>query len=218
MNEHGYLNDDHDEGWRLLQRASGGGASGPIYFAPAAAAVRELDDGDEILFHKAHAALRRSFPAQADFVFAGLEPARGPAAVLSVLQLLDRLDVLESGGRPDSQDADKEAIAELAKRGMGATERARLRELVRVAQSSPIIPAEANAKAAELESQRVDALKALYAWYAQWSEVARAVVTRRGDLVLLGMAKRRGREDGSEGPATVGSVGESAHGARAPVA
>ncbi len=84
-----------------------------------------------------------------------------------------------------------------------------------MAQSSPIIPAEAYAKAAELESQRVDALKALYAWYAQWSEVARAVVTRRGDLVLLGMAKRRGREDGAEGPATVGSVGESARRARA---
>ncbi len=34
-------------------------------------------------------------------------------------------------------------------------------------------------------------LSALYAWYAEWTEVARAVVSRRADRILLGIAKQR---------------------------
>lgn len=193
LNDHGYTEEDHTEGWRLLHQASGSSSvTAATNVAPAAAAIRELDGSDEVIFHKAHAALTRKFPEQADFVFADLAPSAGPTAVLGVVKFLDRLDVLEKGdARPETKDVDKAAIDTLTARGVGPDERARLRKLTELAQSSPIIPSLTSAKTAEAEAAHMNDLKELYAWYAQWTEVARAVVTRRADLILLGMARRK---------------------------
>ena len=43
------------------------------------------------------------------------------------------------------------------------------------------------------------ALLKLHAWYREWSETARSVITRRDYLIRLGLAKRKGRR--GEGPA-----------------
>ena len=40
--------------------------------------------------------LKRRFPEQAEFVFRGLAPATGAAAVLSVATLLERIEALAS--------------------------------------------------------------------------------------------------------------------------
>lgn len=58
LNAHGYTEADHEEGWRLLVKASSSPRAVLAYSsAPAAAAVEELDETDELLFHKAHAAI-----------------------------------------------------------------------------------------------------------------------------------------------------------------
>jgi hypothetical protein len=56
------------------------------------------------------------------------------------------------------------------------------------------------ALAASIAKERQDALVALRAWIEEWSEVARAVITRRDHLILLGLASRRksGAEDEEE--------------------
>ena len=68
---------------------------------------------------------------QGEFVLKGLAPAKGIAAVLSVSDLLDRLDALEtSPERKATRKTDRAALDTLAKRGIDAKERARLRALV----------------------------------------------------------------------------------------
>jgi hypothetical protein len=49
---------------------------------------------------------------------------------------------------------------------------------------------------------RDQALRDLRAWYKDWAETARAVITRRDHLLLMGLGKRRSRgEEEPEAPA-----------------
>ena len=189
MNQHGYRPEDHEEGWRLLLKAS----SSKIRFVGrqslAAAAIQALDAWDEVGFLKAQAALVHRFPAQAEFIFADLGPSQGPAAVLGVATFLDRLDALEKGtGREDTRDADAKALELLAIRGIGTDERARLRALIGDAQLAPKVDPQGTAA---LEAAHEVDMLALYAWYFEWSERARAIFTNRAARIQLGIAKRR---------------------------
>lgn len=78
----------------------------------------------------------------------------------------------------------------MAARGIDATERQRLRDLVTVAQGAGL-PTSAESAFVDT-TQRAASLAALQAWYADWAETAKAVVHRRDYLVMLGLAKRRG--------------------------
>jgi len=186
----GYTEEEQSYGWKLLLEASGYAPSAlPVSGDDKArAAIAELDDWDESGFRRIHAALGRLHPEQDAFVFAGLEPGKGPSAVVSVATLLDRVDALESSPeRAATAKADKKAIATLAQRGIDAAERARLRELVEIAKGI----SSADVSAASESDERQRALAELYAWYKDWSETARALIRRRDHLVLMGLAKRK---------------------------
>lgn len=183
----GYDEVEHRRAWDLLHQVS--------HFRPEAsssfqhdAAVREaigiLDGWDERGFRIASAALKHRHPEQHAFVFDDLAAAQGEAAVVSVSRFLDRLDALESSpDRAGTRDADLAALETLARRGVHAAERARLRQLVDVAQAV-LPPPEEN-------SDRLENLAALHAWLDEWSETARAVIRRRDHLIALGLVKRR---------------------------
>jgi hypothetical protein len=81
------------------------------------------------------------------------------------------------------------ALATLTKRGLSAAERARLRALVSTATTAAKINEGASDAAEEAPSN--EAVLKLYAWYGEWSEVARAVIKRRDHLIRLGLAKRK---------------------------
>ncbi|MFO0577794.1 MAG: hypothetical protein U1A78_27625 [Polyangia bacterium] len=205
----GYTDKDHQEGWSLLHRASGydSPATDPEVDRAAADAIAELDAWDEPNFRLARAALERRFPEQAGFLFAGLEPAAGAAAVLSVRTFLDRLDALEGKAKGrDHKDgarkqADAAAVALLSGRRITGEERARLRRLVAVAEKGAAPDAQQEKLAAASEAQaeaRLQALVDLRAWYDEWAETARVIIKRRDQLIRLGLARRRSAEDGPE--------------------
>lgn len=218
----GYRAKDHEEGWRLLHAAAGYSTPIPV---PAAeetvtAVIAELDAWDEPNFRLARAALLRKYPAQAEFLFQGLEAATGLAAVLSVRTFLDRLDALEgkAPGR-DHKDkavkaADKEALMVLGSRGITEGERQRLRGLLKIAEQGAELSAQAQRQAAESEQQaatRREALIALRAWYDEWAETARVIIKRRDQLIRLGLAKRRtggGDSEDAPEPAPSGDAGK----------
>lgn len=191
MAEVGYTAADHDEGWDLLHRAAGyrRDESTVIINNPSADALAELDAWDEKGFMLARAALERRHPAQAAFVFEGLEASTGGEAVIGVRTFLERLTALaEDPARAETRDADAAALATLAARGIDAAERARLAELVRVASTAaptdiPVID-DADADAALVE---------LYAWYREWSRTARVVIKSRRMLIYLGLATAKRR-------------------------
>ncbi|HVY48803.1 MAG TPA: hypothetical protein VHB21_23100 [Minicystis sp.] len=200
----GYTADDHQEGWRLLLAAAGftpTAAPPPRAPSPAFDAMAELDALDEDVFARARAALERLHPSAFAFVFAGgLAASQGPGAVVGMGVFLDRLDALEHGkGREKSEHkGDLAALATLEKRGLTKAERKRLHALVDAAKDLGDAPAPPPAPA-----PTHDDLRALYAWYKDWSTTARSVIKKRASLISLGLAKRIARkspaDDGSGG-------------------
>jgi hypothetical protein len=194
----GYTSAEHALGWKLVLEVSGYNTpiTSPSDDARVRSAIAELDGWDEGGFRRIRVALERLHPEQAKVVFEGLEPSSGAEAVVGVSRLLDRLNALEAS----ANEADRAAIATLAGRGIGKDERARLLELVHVAQVGtsgdplPVSPG---------EQQRAETLAALHAWYVDWSETARTVIRRRDFLVMLGVAKRRRHDNQPVAPGPV---------------
>ncbi|XXY45773.1 hypothetical protein WME91_37805 [Sorangium sp. So ce269] len=135
LRERGYTDEEHKEGWDLLHRASGFGTGEPdeVEDAEVGRAIAELDAWDEPHFRLIRAALQRRHPAQEKFVFDNLAAQVGPAAVVSVKTLLDRLEALEkSPARKATRKDDHAALETLAKRGITKEERSRLRRAPRI--------------------------------------------------------------------------------------
>lgn len=200
----GYTAADHEEGWKLLFKASG-------YPPPAATpddnavadAIREIDAWDEGGFRRARAALHRLHPVQEAFVFENLEPSSGMQALVGVATFLDRLDALEDGAaRKATRKADHAALATLAARGIDGALRKRLRDLLEVAHSCPPVVKPADDAITEAD-KRTAQLAALRAWFEDWSETARAVIVRRDQRIRIGLAKRKPRGSGKATPVVV---------------
>src|SRR5262249_23983380 len=130
----GYTPDEHARGWNLLHAASGYATTPADIGTPVDAKVNEaiatLDAWDEDGFRIVRAALTYRHPDQAKRVLEGIGPSIGPAAVVGVKTLLDRLDALEEG----KDSGDKAALKTLAARRLSSEERGRLRELVDIAE------------------------------------------------------------------------------------
>jgi hypothetical protein len=191
----GYTPDDNRQGWERLLKASGyrpDQAAPAVTGSPAFDAMVALDAWDEDGFRRIRSALTRLHPEQAAFVFEGqLAASTGPSAVLGVAAIVNRLDELENGkDRKATRKSDNAALQTLAQRGIDKAERARLRELVEIAQTvdkKPTIEGNDLPTAAERRAALID----LYAWFKDWSETARAVVKKRAHLITLGLAKRK---------------------------
>jgi hypothetical protein len=195
----GYTEQEHSHAWKLVLTTSGYTPAGFVAVddEKVRAAIAELDAWDESGFRRVHAALERLHPEQDAFVFAGLDAAQGPGAVVSVATLLDRLDALESSpDRAATRDADRAAIATLTQRGIDASLRKYLRYVVTAAQTTTApVPVPATGAA---EADRQIALRELRAWHKDWAETAHAVIRRRDHLILMGLGKRYSRQDGAD--------------------
>jgi hypothetical protein len=202
----GWNADTHEQGWQLLWTAAGYKKrvmAGALEGSAVAAAVAALDAWDETNFRISRAALESKFADQCAFLFDDLAPATGTGSIISVGKYVARLDALESGeGREKTRKADKAALQALAARGIGEDERKRLRELLETATSQPEIADDG----APAEEKRIEALRELRTWYREWSEVARALVTRRDHLITLGLARRKARKK-AKPPAPAGGGG-----------
>jgi hypothetical protein len=213
----GYTADEHREGWALLHRVAGYERT-PTADAgkEVSAAIAELDAWDEPNFRIIEATLDRSHAEQAAFVFHDLAPATGALAVLSVKTLLDRLDVLEDGvDRAASRKADHAALKRLEKKGYTKEERQRLRGLIKTAERV----ADLSDAPSAIDTARERDLEKLRAWYVEWAETARAVISRRDHLIRLGLAKRKSAKKGKPLPAPSHAPGSTApEGSQSPIA
>ena len=227
----GYTEAEHELGWSLLHRASHFQAAPGTPQAGADPAVTEaiatLDNWDEPNFATILAILRRFFPEVAKFVFEGLKPAQGAAAVLSVKTFLDRIQQLTDGKeRAASRKQDHAALALLAKRGYPDSEWARLAGLVKTAEKGAKPDAEQVAAAEEqvaaggveaepaLDPAEEKTLLELHGWYEDWSTVAGNHITRKRYLIALGLASPRKAKKGQKGKTDKGEAGEPENGGK----
>jgi hypothetical protein len=198
----GFTPADQKEGWSLVLRAYAA-PSTPTFTpdaGPVGDAVTEVDAWQQLMFPRAHAALRRLHPAEDAFVFDNMTPGTGIASVPSVTMFLDRLDALESSPeRKSTRKADHAAIATLSQRGITSDTRKHLHQLVKLLETSS-----GPALAAQGPDARTAALEAVYDWVQDWSECARGVISNRTQLIKMGIGKRRSRKsDAQPAPAPI---------------
>jgi hypothetical protein len=136
----GYAKGAHAKGSPVLKAACGSEEVMPM--TDGANAVKALDAWDESGFRRGRAALNRLHPdEQMEFASrGGLTASEGLPVVMGVLTFLDGLDELEkSPERKSTRKADKAALDTFARRGIDEEERKRLRKLVNIVQSSPVM-------------------------------------------------------------------------------
>lgn len=191
----GYTSAEHREGWRLLHETAGFTADiseEEEEDNESAQAIAELDAWDESGFRVIGAALRRLHPEQAEFVLHGISASQGASAVLGVKIVLDRLDQLQSSPqRKATRAADQAALTTLAARGIDEGERARLRELVALAEATPEPVVKDPEAAQAVRDEQLTRLARLREWYVDWATMARVAIRRRDHLIRLGLARKR---------------------------
>lgn len=183
----GYDTAARQEGWDLFNLAAGARLEydfDPAEIMPASESKRcfeDLDDIENTWFPVVDATLARRFPELHSQVFLNLAQTRGPEVLVTVGTLLDRVESL-----PETEDG-KAAFALLEQRGFDAEVRGAAHALIDKVQSvgEPTLPTvDPDAKAAQKQG-----LEEAWAWFREWSTIARTVV-HRGDLRLrLGLSQ-----------------------------
>jgi hypothetical protein len=195
----GYTEAEHARGWKLLRAvdptAAGDVAANDGSDPAVRDAVARLDVWDNQNFPLVDLALRRREPEVHAFLFAGgLAPADGIESVRVVTLFLDRVDTVRAVAEnhrdlevPFDAAKARGALALLESRGVGAAEQEAVRAWLDLAQrgAAPAAPAE--------EAPDDEALVALHEWVTEWALVARRVLTRKADLITLGLAEKKPR-------------------------
>ena len=179
MQQAGYTNADHAEGWRLLMKA-GEIRERVVSAATASRASRAMDEIQAWVnadFRRFHAATERLHPT-----WIGLFPevdSRSPAdAVLLLAKLIERIT---------HGDASRDAafLATLAKRGLDPIEVERLTQLVTAAQGVDPNSSETQAAPDDRTPERLT----LYHWHRDWVESAKQFVKRKDYRAQLGIGR-----------------------------
>ncbi|HEY1959999.1 MAG TPA: hypothetical protein VGH28_30530 [Polyangiaceae bacterium] len=181
------------QGWSLVltaYSATSGPVAAGVNDTPLSEAIDKVVAWQSAMFLRAHAALHRFHEEQDAFVFANLETGDGIAAVPAVATFLDRLDALDSSPeRKATRKADHAALDLIAQRGITKDERKQMGALVEWIESTAAAPLTTHT-----QSPRDAALTAVYEWVQDWTDCARTVITRRDQLIRLGIGKRRSRK------------------------
>jgi hypothetical protein len=185
---HGLGQADIEEGWTLLKEMGAGKLEA---LPPAGADTTLLDDLDaweNRWFPIAGACLRRRFPDIHARVFLNLSQSRGIELALSVGCFVDRIDGLTAGG-PDGAAARELLSRRGLTDGVLAQARTMLERLRRPMEPDGTEPDPQH----EQRLERAEA--ALWAWYLEWSQIARTAIKSRPMLRMLGFLGGRGHAE-----------------------
>jgi hypothetical protein len=201
MEAYGFTKKDADEGMQLISALTvvRGGMT-PVAIA---STTRDLDAWENRWFPIAQAAMTRCYPAVAARFFLNLSQGSGLDVVATVQLFLTRYDELGDEAKYGPEGGKARDL--LTTRGLTPNVISEARAMME-ALTSPIEPGKG-----ELSSQ--DAAKdeeKLWAWYLDWSRVARIAITNRGLLHMLGFLKSpraTGDEADAEGAAAAPTNG-----------
>lgn len=190
MAPHGFGEATLKEGWRLLGRLS------TLRFAqvdPTAdpQVIATLDQFENKWFPICKASLEHHYPEIAVPLFHNLGQTSGPGVALTVGTFIDRIHEMERGEGPyaGSGPAARELLAE-----RGLDEATVTETEVVIAQLQSV----QNETTAHPTPEQVQAAEdALWAWYLEWSTIARVTLTERRLLRSLGFLRTR-RNGGDE--------------------
>ena len=203
---YGFKDEDMQEGWTLIN-ALGKGKMAMLPVGPREMeTLLKLDAWENQWFPIAQAALDRRFPAASARFFLNLSQTEGPEVAITVRTFVDRYDELGAGDAKYGAEA-KKAQELLISRGVtaGVISEAKdlLGKLTHVAEPTEAVSPDQ--QAAELEKAEAD----MWAWYLEWSKIARIAVKQRALLKQLGflVARRGSDEEDDTEPPTPAPVG-----------
>jgi len=202
---YGFTEVDMAEGWVLVH----GLGKGKLAILPAQPRDMEvllkLDAWENHWFPVSSASLERRFPAVFNRLFLNLQQAEGPEVAVTVRTFVDRYDELAAADSKFGPEGVK-AKELLTSRGVtpAVVDEARnlLSQLTKVA-VSPI----SEASITEQEAELARAEDALWAWYLEWSKVARVAIKQRQLLRQLGFLTRHPVEEEPAPPPVVTGSG-----------
>lgn len=183
----GFTSATHSEGWDLFATAAGAKLDPTVDAkwsktgAEARAVLAELDTWENTWFPVIEASLRRHYPEVNAAVFANINQTEGRTVAVSVGTLLDRLQVLAN------QPNGCQALELLESRGFTPAVRTTAENLLASLKSLGELKPPLGAQSSREEQEK--ALDAAWAWYLEWSTIARTVITRGDVLVRLGLRK-----------------------------
>lgn len=191
---YGFKQEDMEEGWSLIN-ALGKGKLAVLPNGPRdMETLLKLDAWENQWFPIAQAALDRRFPALSARFFLNLTQTEGPEVAITVRNFVDRYDDLAAGNDKYGPEA-KRAQDLLTQRGVTPAiikeAKDMLTKLTHVAE--PAEPVSVEEQEAALEAAEL----AMWAWYIEWSKVARIAIKQRPLLRQLGFlsVKRVGEEE-----------------------
>jgi hypothetical protein len=181
MTAYGFKDADLQEGWTLLN------AVGRVKLDAHATAtdsntIGKLDAWENRWFPIATATLERRFPAVHAQVFKNLSQTEGPAVAVSVRTFIERFDQMAAGAGSYGAEG-TQAKAVLESRGLTQAVLNEARGLLEVVGKIATVDAATAARDPRaLEKAETD----LWAWYLEWSQIARVAVTQRVLLRQMG--------------------------------
>ena len=190
LTQHGFKQVDLDEGWQLLRSITRTQLDGvPAEVSVDSDALRALDQWENKWFVIAAATLERRAPAVHEWMFRNLAQTEGIGVVVSVGTFLERWNLLDKD-EPEGGlgTAGKEAKKLLQSRGLTKetldNARALLKKLGKIDKSMPDVE-KVSAENTEFEAME----RALWAWYLEWSAIARQAISQRSLLRQLGFLR-----------------------------
>jgi len=189
--QHGFTQADLDEGWDLLRKITRTRLDVPAEDAAPVDpdALRALDAWENKWFAIAAATLKRRAPKAHDWVFRNLSQTEGVAVIVSVGTFIERWEQLDKAEKEGGLGATgKEAKKILEQRGLTkdtiAEAKTLLKKLGKVEGPLPDLE-----KIAAEDASFEEAETALWAWYLEWSKIARTAITQRSLLRQLGFLR-----------------------------
>ena len=189
LSSRGFTHEDLKEGWDLFLKAVGYREDFEVMTDDSATVrdkktmLRELDQWENDWFPVVDATLQRRFESVHRKVFLNLSRSRGKMVLESVETILDRIESLKKSQQ------EKAAMDLLEKRGLDAEERGQARDLIReIREADGSDPGQDELERHRMQTQ--GALDEAWAWYKEWSRIARTLIKRNDVLIRLGIRER----------------------------
>lgn len=202
--QHGFTKDELERGWTLVTALTRGrlvAADDP----DDPKLLVELDAWENKWFPIVSAALQHRFPEAHEHVFRNLSQTTGPEVAVTVGTLLERVEQLskprEHGGLGREGKAARDL---LTKRGFTSEVVAKGEEMLATIREIEPIPEDEGPSAEEQEQ----AEREMWAWYLEWSTIARTVITDRNHLRQLGFLQSAKRSEPATDPSVDGDDGD----------
>lgn len=201
---HGFSNSDLAEGWSLLQQVTRTSLDEiPVMPSADTAVLTELDAWENRWFPIADAALKRHAPKAHEFMFRNLSQAEGDAVVITVGTFVERLALLEKKQSEGGfGTGGKDARKLLSTRGITADVVAQAQALLKKLGAIGTGLGDVK-KVKHQQGEFEKAEQALWAWYLEWSAIARSAIPERILLKSLGFLKGGGNKEDESGEEAV---------------